>query len=86
MTESDLSGRQKDGNNGLHVYVDKNACRIHPTEYWPIAFRIPDFDGIAAEVELNSQKFANPRFSMRSTRITVNFLNDRILVFNETER
>ena len=42
-------------------------------------------DGITAEVELNSQNLPTLGFRCGATRITVNFLNDRILVFNETE-
>ena len=42
-------------------------------------------DGITANVELNSQNLPTFGFRCGATRITVNFLNDRILVFNETE-
>ena len=42
-------------------------------------------DGITAEVELNSQNLPTLGFRCGATRITVNFLNDRILVFNEPE-
>lgn len=42
-------------------------------------------DGITANVELNSQNLPSFGFRCGATRITVNFLNDRILVFNETE-
>lgn len=42
-------------------------------------------DGITAKVELNSQNLPTIGFQCGATRITVNFLNDRILVFNETE-
>nr|DAH79367.1 MAG TPA: hypothetical protein [Caudoviricetes sp.] len=36
-------------------------------------------------MELNSQNLPTLGFRCGATRITVNFLNDRILVFNETE-
>ena len=40
---------------------------------------------ITAKVELNSQNLPTFGFQCGATRITVNFLEDRILVFNETE-
>lgn len=42
-------------------------------------------DNITAKVELNSQNLPTFGFRCGATRITVNFLDDRILVFNESE-
>lgn len=58
---------------------------IHTRQLWSGDSVFQTSDGIAAEVELNSQNLPTLGFRCGATRITVNFLNDRILVFNETE-